>query len=402
MVPAPPPTVPQPPCEVLHATAADYATPDTFPRALHLWKPKAEARARHSISGRALLNRKGKVGSNYRQEAPHRDGAAKAVAGMLGWLWVVVDSGCSWHCHYRREDLINLRPCGDTMTGVDGKPQRVTHIGDMPAMARDRDGKLVQILIRDVRLVPTFSDTLLSVDQFFEQDNKVRTYFNDDRYLLLNKGAPDQLKLPFSRRSRLYQMALLPIATLPSNGGGNKVEPSTSVPPRRAMKATIHGPKTTSHVEALSPDRMLDTLHRRLHIGFDTIRKLGTITADVPSNISKGLAHSCPSCKEANAAHLPHTGKGYTPSAPGRTIHADIAGPFVTSAHGHYKYFMVCVDDHSRFKQVYFLTKKSHAIKRIRTFVAQFKATRTTAAPHVIGTLHSDNAGEFLSHEFKE
>jgi hypothetical protein len=220
---APPPHTYQPACEVLHATASDYATSDTLPRALHLWKPKAEEHQRRCLqpiqSGRAFLNRKGTVGKEF-SRAPRRDGAAKTVAGLLGWVWVVVDSGCSWHCHYRREDLINLRPCGDTMTGVDGKPQRVTHIGDMPAMARDHAGKLVKILIRDVRLVPTFSDTLISVDQFFEQANPVRTYFNDDRFILIDKGKPEQLQLPFSRRDRLFQWALLPIATLPSNGGG--------------------------------------------------------------------------------------------------------------------------------------------------------------------------------------
>ena len=54
--------------------------------------------------------------------------------------WTVIDSGCSWHCHPHFEDLINTRKCDDTMSGIDGKPQRVKCIGDLPALARDHSG----------------------------------------------------------------------------------------------------------------------------------------------------------------------------------------------------------------------------------------------------------------------
>jgi hypothetical protein len=53
---------------------------------------------------------------------------------------------------------------------------------------------------------------------------------------------------------------------------------------------------------------MIDTLHRRLHIGHDTLRKLGEITADIPANIRAGKGHSCAHCKTANATHLSHRG----------------------------------------------------------------------------------------------
>ena len=66
---------------------------------------------------------------------------------------------------------------------------------------------------------------------------------------------------------------------------------------------------------------------------------------------------------------------------------------------------LVLVDDHSRFISVRFLTHKSEALTEIRSYVAELNAlvNSTLAEPRqIVGTLHTDNAGEFLSREFGE
>ena len=129
-------------------------------------------------------------------------------------VWAVIDSGCSWHCHPYADDLINTRPCNDTMTGIDGKPQSVTCIGDLPALTRDHLGTWKRIIIRNVRCVPTFSDTLISVDQFW-QDSKVDTLFNSTRCLAVPaSGEEPSLDLPFDRKENLYKWAILPWARI--------------------------------------------------------------------------------------------------------------------------------------------------------------------------------------------
>eukprot|EP00965_Chrysotila_dentata_P061102 2024635-Pleurochrysis_carterae.AAC.1 len=53
-----------------------------------------------------------------------------------------------------------------------------------------------------------------------------------------------------------------------------------------------------------------------------------------------------------------------------------------------------------RFKAVHFLKNKAEAPAHVRRFMASFTALlnkRGERPKHVIGTLHSDNAGEFLS-----
>ena len=59
-----------------------------------------------------------------------------------------MDSGCSWHVHYIRDDLINLRESYDSVTGIDENEHNVEAIGDLPAIARNHHGKLVKVLIR--------------------------------------------------------------------------------------------------------------------------------------------------------------------------------------------------------------------------------------------------------------
>ena len=382
----------------------EYVKPKRHkPRALHavnnraskvfrarMSKPSSEHSTGHV--GRALLAGRSLLGKVLPATQTLTD-TANAVC------WAVIDSGCSWHCHPHASDLINQRPCHDTMSGIDGKPQQVKCIGDLPALVRDSSGIWRRVIIRDVCCVPSFTDTLISVDQFWEE-SKVNCVFNDIRCIHVpGEGVQDALDLPFVRKDKLYRWPMIP-------ANRNVKLPNSPLiqADERALKATIHRPKSTSFFNALPPNEQLDLLHRRLHVGNNLIRRLADFAADIPASIKKGKAHDCDICKTANATRVPHPGKSYQPSHVGRLIHGDLAGPFKRSHHG-FLYFLVLVDDHSRFKQVYFLKHKSEALKRIRSYVAKLNALASAGKPEpvrVVGQLHMDNAGEFLSHEFNE
>ena len=145
-------------------------------------------------------------------------------------------------------------------------------------------------------------------------------------------------------------------------------------------------------------------MHRRLHAGASRLRRLPKLCRDAPSSLSHVSDVACPACTEANATHLSHRGSRYQPSYPGSLIHGDTVGPFKRSSRGHH-YALILVDDHSRFKFVLPLVRKSDAPALMRKFVADFnRATGQLAGQPTrrIGHFHSDNAGEFVSREFSE
>ena len=81
----------------------------------------------------------------------------------------------------------------------------------------------------------------------------------------------------------------------------------------------------------------------------------------------------------------------------------DIVGPFDASHIHGYRWILVIVDDHSRFKMIKVLKKKSDALEKANEFLASLKsmASRRDGPISIVGNVKCDNAGEFLSREFK-
>eukprot|EP00965_Chrysotila_dentata_P158206 5226671-Pleurochrysis_carterae.AAC.1 len=59
----------------------------------------------------------------------------------------VVDSGCTNHIYPYVHDLVNVRPCKKSVSGVDALPRPCTAIGDMPVVAKDEHGGLHNLVI---------------------------------------------------------------------------------------------------------------------------------------------------------------------------------------------------------------------------------------------------------------
>jgi transposase InsO family protein len=74
-------------------------------------------------------------------------------------------------------------------------------------------------------------------------------------------------------------------------------------------------------------------------------------------------------------------------------IHVDLCGPITPETASGNKYFMLLVDDHSRWMQVYMLQSKDQACA---AFV-KYKAEVENAAGCRVKTLRSDRGGEFLA-----
>ena len=171
----------------------------------------------------------------------------------------------------------------------------------------------------------------------------------------------------------------------------------------RVLSFHTHSGKTKSHISSLHPDIAAQVMYRRLHTGVRRLNKLPRLTSDAPDNLERASPTSLPHSITANAKRLPHRESRYEESRPGRLIHGDIAGPFVSSAVGHYQYLLVLIDDHTRFKFAFPLVHRRDAPSRIREFIASFNsyASRSGSSAQPIATLHTDGAGEFTSDKFR-
>ena len=80
-----------------------------------------------------------------------------------------------------------------------------------------------------------------------------------------------------------------------------------------------------------------------------------------------------------------------------KLVHSDVCGPMPTESVGGNKYFVTFIDDYSRFSAVYFMKNKSEVLQKFK----EFEAVTTNECGQRIGTLRSDNGGEYISNEFQ-
>jgi transposase InsO family protein len=79
-------------------------------------------------------------------------------------------------------------------------------------------------------------------------------------------------------------------------------------------------------------------------------------------------------------------------------IHSDVWGLTPIISHAHYKYFVIFIDDYSRFTWVYFLRFKFEVFFVFKSFFAYIETQFSTG----IKVLRSNSGGEYMSHEFHD
>ena len=107
--------------------------------------------------------------------------------------------------------------------------------------------------------------------------------------------------------------------------------------------------------------------------------------------VSSSVLSSCSSCHLEKLAKLPFASVEHTTDAPFQIVHSDVWGPSpVTSYHG-FRYFVLFIDDFTRFTWIYFLQNKSDVYS---TFLA-FESLVHRQFNSKIKAFHSDWGGEF-------
>ncbi|CAI7759758.1 unnamed protein product, partial [Closterium sp. NIES-54] len=112
-----------------------------------------------------------------------------------------------------------------------------------------------------------------------------------------------------------------------------------------------------------------------------------------------GPAPTCVPCVEGRERAAPHSSSFPPTEAPLQTLHMDVWGPARVRGQGHERYFLLVVDDYSRYTTVFPLRSKGEVtavlIDWIRGACRQLSESFGSALP--VLRLHFDRGGEFSS-----
>lgn len=104
----------------------------------------------------------------------------------------------------------------------------------------------------------------------------------------------------------------------------------------------------------------------------------------------------CEGCVEGKMHRKPFKSVGdIRPTRKLQLVHIDVCGPMQTRSIGGQNNFVTFIDDYSQCCAVYFLKQKSEVFDKFK----EFEAIVTNECGHSIGTLRTDNGGEYLSRE---
>ncbi|CAI7921421.1 unnamed protein product, partial [Closterium sp. NIES-53] len=99
-----------------------------------------------------------------------------------------------------------------------------------------------------------------------------------------------------------------------------------------------------------------------------------------------GPAPTCVPCVEGRKCAAPHSSSFPPIEAPLQTLHMDVWGPACVRGQGHERYFLLVVDDYSRYTTVFPLRSKGEVAKRRIGMVMDVARTSMihATAPHFL------------------
>ncbi|CAI7729228.1 unnamed protein product [Closterium sp. NIES-53] len=112
-----------------------------------------------------------------------------------------------------------------------------------------------------------------------------------------------------------------------------------------------------------------------------------------------GPAPTCVPCVEGRQRAAPHSSEFPPTEAPLQTLHMDVWGPARIRGQGHERYFLLVVDDYSRYTTVFPLRSKGEVTEVLIDWIraARLQLKDRFGSDFPVLRLHSDRGGEFSS-----
>ena len=253
---------------------------------------------------------------------------------------------------------------------ANGEICKCTAIGDMPVLAKDSTGKIFRFVFTNVRYVPEFKYTLISVKQM-----QARARHQAIVRRLEQVDVPQwQLECHSTRGSDCTPSPLS--ASRCSSNGLAAIEKSNrgQAKVKNVSCVGFHNVKSTSHVARLPAAQASELIHRRCHHGRQQDTGSAACVGDAPKILGSAIPCTCVHCAAAQIRRAGHSRHMDTPDPEPGILHIDLKGPFPLSVAGKFRYAAFVIDEHSRFVFVEFLHDKSEVIDATKRVMAKFNA----------------------------
>ncbi|CAI7874242.1 unnamed protein product, partial [Closterium sp. NIES-53] len=144
--------------------------------------------------------------------------------------------------------------------------------------------------------------------------------------------------------------------------------------------------------------------HRLGHPSLPRLRGMASrvLVSGLPRSLPPlppGPAPTCVPCVEGRQRAAPHSSKFPLTEAPLQTLHMDVWGPARVRGQGHERYFLLVVDDYSRYTTVFPLRSKGDVTEVLIDWIraARLRLRESFGSEFPVVRLHSDRGGEFSS-----
>ncbi|MFS7923079.1 putative RNA-directed DNA polymerase [Helianthus anomalus] len=271
-------------------------------------------------------------------------------------------STASWHPdtganHHATPDMTNLDNSeayygNDSLLVGDGKPLPIFHIGSTKFFSSNKTLNLSNILH-----VPALKKNLLSVQKFCT-DNAVFFEFHSSFFVVKDESTRTTLLMGPSEQG-LYSLRLPQFKSLP--------------------KVSFTAVRASSNV-----------WHQRL--GHPHARVFHTIASSCSLPISNKLSSDlCTACQLGKSSKLSLNDSTFRSSNFLDLVYCDVWGPAPTLSFNGCRFFLLCVDHHSRYMWFYPLAHKSDVFSALTSFVTMAERQFNTK----LKSIQSDWGGEF-------
>jgi transposase InsO family protein len=278
------------------------------------------------------------------------------IARSTTWMF---DSGCTHHITDTLSDFTTYTPSSSYVTLADKNETKVQFLGRGTIHATATvDGQKKPIILQDVLHSPGLNGRFLSLTSLTEKGISFQA-----KGTSATLNAPDGQVAAVGYQHNRHWWFPLAIAA-----------PS---------------------VHTSSAPIPIELLHHRLgHLSWSALKHFGH---ELDQKSHRSLS-TCEGCLLGKSTRRSYTSSPHRAAAPFELIHMDLCGPMKTRSLEGHDYFMILVDDHTRFLWVFFLLKKGEALTHYRRF-SNFIHTNFERK---IKGIRSDRGGEFTSKEFTE